>query len=273
MVVDPRPAQPQADRPARVRQPRHARLRVAGVLDARSPRRYSDNPSVMFDAFNEPYSRYNPTGRSLLLRPDLGVLARRRLRGAGRGRPDGDCRPGHLLRAGDGGRGRRDPRRRRRAADPARRPRLRQRPVPLARLRARRRPARGVVPQLRLQGRAPTPACWDDVLAPLADRVPGADRRARRRRPDRRLRRRATWTGPTSTAIGSLFWVWADHPDDPMALVRDESGAPTAYGAAGSPLPAAAPPPDTAVDPRPGRAVVVTPLWSQCGPPDDARAV
>ena len=43
----------------------------------------------MFDAFNEPYSRYNSNGR---LRPDLGVLARRRLPGAGRRRRPGAAR-------------------------------------------------------------------------------------------------------------------------------------------------------------------------------------
>ena len=28
--------------------------------------------------------------------------------------------------------------------------------------------------------------------------------------------------------LGALFWVWADHPADPMALIADERGAPDA---------------------------------------------
>ena len=30
--------------------------------------------------------------------------------------------------------------------------------------------------------------------------------------------------------LGALFWVWADHPADPMALVADDQGRPTPYG-------------------------------------------
>ena len=89
---------------------------------------YAANPSVMFDAFNEPYSRYNSSSTRFLF--DLTWKCWR----------DGGCeapfeddqtrhgRPGDLLRAGHGRGGRRDPRHRRRAADPARRSRLRQRP-------------------------------------------------------------------------------------------------------------------------------------------------
>ena len=30
--------------------------------------------------------------------------------------------------------------------------------------------------------------------------------------------------------IGSLLWVWAERPGDPMALVSDLEGTPTAWG-------------------------------------------
>ena len=30
--------------------------------------------------------------------------------------------------------------------------------------------------------------------------------------------------------VGVLFWVWADHPGDPMALVTGERGRPTVSG-------------------------------------------
>lgn len=71
--------------------------------------------------------------------------------------------------------------------------------------------------------------CWDSVLAPLADRVPV-------------LTGELGASDPTAGyvagyldwadrhGIGSLFWVWADHPTDPMSLVRNDLGAPSAYG-------------------------------------------
>ncbi|WP_028643309.1 glycoside hydrolase family 5 protein [Nocardioides sp. URHA0020] len=74
-----------------------------------------------------------------------------------------------------------------------------------------------------------TAKCWDAVLAPIADRVPvltgelGADDPT-----GGYVTRYLTWAD--SHDIGSLFWVWADHPTDPMALVRTGLGTPTAYG-------------------------------------------
>lgn len=73
-------------------------------------------------------------------------------------------------------------------------------------------------------------ACWDAVLAPLTDRVPvltselGAADTSSDYVADY-----LAWAD--AHGIGSLFWVWADHPTDPMALVRDSSGSPTKYGA------------------------------------------
>lgn len=76
-------------------------------------------------------------------------------------------------------------------------------------------------------------ACWDSVLAPIADRVPVLTGELGATDPT------ADPTGgfvPTYLAwadehqVGSLFWVWADHSTDPMSLVRDRPGDPTAYG-------------------------------------------
>ena len=81
--------------------------------------------------------------------------------------------------------------------------------------------------------RCSTVACWDAELAPIADRVPvltgelgAADPVAD---PDGGyVARYLAWA--EKHEIGSLFWVWADHRTDPMSLVRDRPGAPTAYG-------------------------------------------
>ncbi len=60
--------------------------------------------------------------------------------------------------------------------------------------------------------------------------------------------------------IGSLFW--ADHPSDPVALVRNESGSTTAYGALARRY---------LRGPRSPEIVacrlkrLVTPLWIHCG--------
>ena len=71
--------------------------------------------------------------------------------------------------------------------------------------------------------------CWDAVLAPIADRVPVLTGELGAEDPlDGYVTRYLDWAD--RHAIGSLFWVWADHPSDPMALVRDGTGAPTKYG-------------------------------------------
>lgn len=71
--------------------------------------------------------------------------------------------------------------------------------------------------------------CWDSVLAPLADSVPVLTSELGATDPlagyvDDYL----AWAD--AHHIGALFWVWADHPDDPMSLVTDETGVPSAYG-------------------------------------------
>ena len=76
-------------------------------------------------------------------------------------------------------------------------------------------------------------SCWDRVLAPLSDRVPvhtgelGAEDPASRRGAAF-LESYLSWAD--EHGVGVLFWVWADHPTDPMALVRDAEGTPTPYG-------------------------------------------
>ncbi len=74
-----------------------------------------------------------------------------------------------------------------------------------------------------------TERCWDAVLAPIADRVPVLTGELGAEDPlDGYVTRYLDWADRHD--IGSLFWVWADHPSDPMALVRDGTGDPTEYG-------------------------------------------
>ncbi|NPC98472.1 glycoside hydrolase family 5 protein [Nocardioides sp. zg-DK7169] len=72
-------------------------------------------------------------------------------------------------------------------------------------------------------------ACWEAVLAPLADRVPVLTAELGARDPlDGYVEDYLDWAD--GHGIGSLFWVWADHPDDPMSLISNLDGAPTAFG-------------------------------------------
>lgn len=194
---------------------------------------YADNPSVMFDAFNEPYSRYNATGSKLLFK-----LTWRCWRDGGCDAPvddDGVATAGRVT-------------------------------YPVVGLAA-------VVDEIRAAGAAQPillggldyandlshwldfapdddqlvasvhsydfkacadEKCWDRVLAPLTDRVPvltGELGAADPRSDDGKsfLTDYLAWADRHQ--VGTLFWVWADHPTDPMALVKDSSGTPTAYGA------------------------------------------
>lgn len=77
--------------------------------------------------------------------------------------------------------------------------------------------------------RCADPACWDAELARLADSVPvittelgAADPR------DGYVADYLAWAD--RHRIGVLFWVWADHAADPMSLVREQGGKPTWYG-------------------------------------------
>ena len=74
-----------------------------------------------------------------------------------------------------------------------------------------------------------TEDCWDGVVGKLADSVPVLTSELGAEKPrtgyvDRYL----AWADDRN--LGALFWVWADHPGDPMALVSDDRGRPTAYG-------------------------------------------
>lgn len=71
--------------------------------------------------------------------------------------------------------------------------------------------------------------CWDDVLGRLADSVPVLTSELGATDPtggyvDRYL----DWAD--ERGLGVLFWVWANHPTDPMSLLRDQGGKPTDYG-------------------------------------------
>ncbi|CAB4700871.1 MAG: cellulase family glycosylhydrolase [Actinobacteria bacterium] len=73
--------------------------------------------------------------------------------------------------------------------------------------------------------------CWDRVLAPLAEQVPVLTGELGATDPlDGYVADYLAWAD--AHAIGSLFWVWATHADDPMSLVQDQAGRPTAYGRA-----------------------------------------
>ena len=100
-------------------------------------------------------------------------------------------------------------------------------------------------------------ACWDAVIAPLADSVPvltselGADDPLGGYVDDY-----LAWAD--DRGIGALFWVWAAHASDAMSLLVDQGGTPTEYGVrarawlSGEPVPtgAATPSPGTAPSPR-----------------------
>lgn len=71
--------------------------------------------------------------------------------------------------------------------------------------------------------------CWNRVLGQLADSVPVLTTELGAQKPqDGYVARYLAWADAHD--LGALFWVWADHPSDPMALVTDERGRPTSYG-------------------------------------------
>lgn len=75
-----------------------------------------------------------------------------------------------------------------------------------------------------------TRRCWDEVIAPLAEEVPVLTSELGATDPlDGFVVDYLRWAEDHD--IGSLLWVWAEHPGDPMALVSDLSGEPTAWGA------------------------------------------
>lgn len=190
---------------------------------------YRDNPSVMFDAFNEPYSRYNSTSTKLLF--DLSWPCWR----------DGGC------------------------AAPVEDDQMRSH----GRVTYPVQGMASVVGSIRAVGAkqpillggldyandlshwlafAPDddqlvaafhsydfkecgdPACWNSVLAPIADTVPlitselGATHPARSHYVASYLR----WADERH--VGVVFWVWSAQRSDPMSLVTGDKDRPTAYG-------------------------------------------
>lgn len=189
---------------------------------------YRDNPSVLFDAFNEPYSRYNAGGTRFLF-----DLTWKCWRDGGCQAPIDDDQTATLARVTYPVQG-------------------------MAAVVAAIRDAGAVQPVL-LSGLdyandlshwlefAPdddqlvaafhsydfkacnSTQCWNDVLRPLSDNVPVVATELGASQPDNGyIDRYLDWAD--SHHLGALFWVWADHPGDPMALVSDVRGRPTAYG-------------------------------------------
>ena len=78
-------------------------------------------------------------------------------------------------------------------------------------------------------GSCSTVRCWNTVVAPLADQVPVVTtdlHPAGGRASD--LTAYLSWA--RRHHVGSLFWVWAAHEDDPLSLIRGSRRTPTPYG-------------------------------------------
>ncbi len=71
--------------------------------------------------------------------------------------------------------------------------------------------------------------CWTEVIAPLADQVPVVTTELGATDPtDGWVEDYLDFAG--EHGIGSLLWVWVERPGDPMALISDLDGTPTAWG-------------------------------------------
>lgn len=71
--------------------------------------------------------------------------------------------------------------------------------------------------------------CWEEVIGPLADRVPVLTSELGATDPlDGWVADYLRWADDRD--IGSLLWVWAEHPGDPMALVTDIGGRASPWG-------------------------------------------
>ena len=188
---------------------------------------YRDNPSVLFDAFNEPYSRYRAGGTDLLF-----DLTWRCWRDGGCAAPiqdDQSATLGHDTFPVQG----------MAAVVGAIREAGARQPILLGGLDYANDLSHWlefapdddqlVAAFHSYDFKACGEDCWDDVIGPLADSVPVLTSELGARRPDQGyVERYLDWAD--EHGIGALFWVWADHPADPMALVLDETGRPTAYG-------------------------------------------
>ena len=189
---------------------------------------YAENPSVMFDAFNEPYSRYSSSGAELLF-----GLTWRCWRDGGCPAPVEDDQTATLGQVTYPAQGMA-------AMVSAIRDAGAEQPILLGGLDY----ANDISHWLEF---APADDqlvaafhsydfkacgdrdCWDDVIAPIADTVPVLTSELGARHPEKGyVGRYLDWAD--EHGLGVLFWVWADHPGDPMALVTDERGRPTSYG-------------------------------------------
>lgn len=189
---------------------------------------YAGNPSVMFDAFNEPYSRYNASGTTFLF-----DLTWKCWRDGGCQAPAEDDQTATLGRVTYTVQGMA-------AVLSAIRSAGAEQPVLLGGLDYANDLSHwaefapdddqivAAVHSYDFKDCADE-QCWNDVLGNLADRVPVITSELGAEHPeDGYVDRYLAWADEHE--IGVLFWVWADHPADPMALVTDERGHPTAYG-------------------------------------------
>lgn len=189
---------------------------------------YAGNPSVMFDAFNEPYSRYNASGTHYLF-----DLTWQCWRDGGCQAPTEDDRTATLGRVTYPVQGMA-------AVVSAIRGAGAEQPVLLGGLDYANDLSHWVefapdddqlvaaVHSYDFKACADA-TCWNDVLGTLADSVPVVTTELGAQHPeDGYVESYLDWADDHN--IGVLFWVWADHPSDPMALVADERGHPTAYG-------------------------------------------
>jgi endoglucanase len=189
---------------------------------------YSDDPAVMFDAFNEPYSRYDEATASYAFELDWTCW-----RDGGCAAPAEDDKS-ELS-------GRTYPVQGMAAVVGAIRDAGAKQPIMLAGLDYANdlrqwldyRPDDDqLVASFHNYNfqRCNTQACWDAEIAPVAAKVPvltgevGQD--------DPALPHLASYMAwADHRGIGYLAWVWWDHEDDPMALITGPSGAPTTpYG-------------------------------------------
>ena len=190
---------------------------------------FRDNPSVMFDAFNEPYSRYNDRQQRWVFE-----LSWKCWRDGGCAAPVADDRtatvgqPTYVVQGME-----------------------------------------SLVQTIRDTGAAAAACCWVVWTTPTtspsgwssAPTTTSSWRRStattsRVQRPRRagrpcwagwptRCRSLTTELGATDPTagyvdtyldwldergLGVVFWVWANHPTDPMSLLRDQGGKPTDYG-------------------------------------------
>lgn len=189
---------------------------------------YAGNPSVLFDAFNEPYSRYNSSGTRLLF-----DLSWKCWRDGGCEAPFEDDRTASVGRVTYPVQGMA-------AVVSAIRTAGAEQPILLGGLDY----ANDLSHWLEF---APdddqliaafhsydfkacaAEVCWSDVIGQLADSVPVLTSELGAEKPkDGYVDRFLDWSDERN--LGVLFWVWADHPGDPMALVSGDRGRPTASG-------------------------------------------